>query len=790
MAMKRGAVAQFLTFAAHRSLYGHRLAMLRLLTIALMAGAVGNVKAQPGQSPRSSPRLEITHPDGDQIPSILPVQPEAFSFGGGVSTTFPLYLGLGFMETTSGIPGVGASSDFALHLGPGYGDNIGIASGSSDAAPFALYLSPLHEGGALSAAFALNTWAMMPLTLLSPRDEMVVGTDNTAFSWSNVNAEYYKIWVDDDSDFSSPELQPIFLRPNNLNHLLTNAFDLGGSSLAGEKTYYWKVKAYAGTDSLVSPVWSFEYRPPVSATPNWAPLYRLYNAADTDHFYTTNDGQLNIAENSLFRRERVEGFVSTRRFAGAGMAEVFRFYDPVLRCHYYTLDGPGETGLGVVDGLISAGYLYEGIAGFAMGDAQPGLVPVYRVSKTDASDHLYTISEVEIAQIPVIWPGQFEPATVAFWVSPSGDTAGIPSNLWAGMVGDGVSPGTGNFQHYSKSSFSIPTVGLPLEFEHVYNSRSVHLAAQMMPLGPGWTHNYCAYVAKAQGLYLVSWPDGSIHRYDEATAKCLEDTFGVYDQLTVLAGGHFEIKKKNQVVYVFSRLDGTMSGYPSVLTAIRDRNQNVTTLAYEPSGLRRLSTVTDPAGRQLAFLYREDPDAEYLIREVRDVTGNRTVSFAYEDANGNLTSFTDCEGHVTQYIYDEGNPLLGQNHQLTRVRLPRGNVIDNTYNQRRVTAQTWGSGAGSLSIAYGAQQATTTTSAGSQIIETRYSLTPQGLIRAVDVTGLAGTIAMQRNDPANPGLPTWVQDRRGGVRDTLMIPAATYSRFSGRSGLHGTNMIP
>ena len=140
-------------------------------------------------------------------------------------------------------------------------------------------------------------------------------------------------------------------------------------------------------------------------------------------------------------------------------------------------------------------------------------------------------------------------------------------------------------------------------------------------------------------------------RYDEATAKCLEDTFGVYDQLTVLAGGHFEIKKKNQVVYVFSRLDGTMSGYPSVLTAIRDRNQNVTTLAYEPSGLRRLSTVTDPAGRQLAFLYREDPDAEYLIREVRDVTGNRTVSFAYEDANGNLTSFTDCEGHVTQYIY-------------------------------------------------------------------------------------------------------------------------------------------
>jgi RHS repeat-associated protein len=599
-----------------------------------------------------------------------------------------------------------------------------------------------------------------PLTLTSPANASVVSTNNVPFSWSNVVADYYQIWVDDESSFSSPELQPAFLAPNGLDSLRTNSFDLSGSSLGAGRTYYWKVKAYSGTSSVESAVWSFTYEPPVLTVPTWAPLYRLYKAADTDHFYTTNEGQLNIAENSLFRRERVEGFVSTQRFGHADMAELFRFYDEGRRCHIYTLEHAPPASSSVVDSLIAAGHLYEGIAGFVYRTPQPGLVPLYHVSKVDLSDHLYTISEVEVAQIPVVWPGQFAPEVVIGWVSPTGDTPWIPGNVWAGMVGDGISLGTGNFQHYTKTSFSIPTVGLPLEFEHVYNSRAVHLASQTMPLGPGWSNNYCVYVTTVPDLYLVSWPDGSLHRYSQATGKCLEDTFGVYDQMTVFGGGHFEIKKKNQIVYAFHKPDGTTTGYPSVLTSIRDRNQNTITLAYEPSGLRRLSTVTDPAGRQLTFAYRADWGFENLIREVRDVAGNRTASFAYEDSNGNLTSFTDCAGQVTRYFYDEGDTLQGQNHQLTQIRLPRGNVIDNAYEGRRVKTQS--GGVGSLSINYGVQQATVQMTATEQITTT-YDFTPEGLIRRLQVSGIAGADSLRRDDPDNPALPTWVQDSKGQV---------------------------
>lgn len=603
---------------------------------------------------------------------------------------------------------------------------------------------------------------------ICPAAGALVTSNEIPMCWEDKNADFYRLWIDDDSNYASPEMQPRFLAAMkgapDYGRIYGTEFEMPGNYLPAGGVYYWRVTAYSGADSSVSATALFDYRPTANEEPDWSPLYRLYKAMDTDHFYTTNEGQLNIAESSMYSRERVEGFVSTQRFVGDGMVEILRFYDPALRCHYYTLEDSAGNEPSVVDRMIADGLLYEGIAGFTLGEPEPGLVPLYRVSRLDGTDHLYTISEVEIERIPQVWPGVFEDPVVICWVSPTGDTPWISSNAWAGLVGDGVSPGTGNFQHYTKSSFGIPSIGLPLEFAHVYNSASVHLMSQVIPLGPGWSHSYNAYILTVPGQWLVVWPDGNIHRYSQETGLCLDKVLGVYDAMEVLPGGHFEIRKKNQTVYVFQRPAGTDVGYPSLLTSIRDHNGNVISLSYEPDGRRRLLAATGPSGRRIEFVYypAESGKAD-LIQQVRDVAGSRTLGFAYEDSNGNLTSFTDCAGQVTRYFYDYGDTLLGQNHQLTKIRLPRGNEIDNTYSQRRVTAQTLGAGAGSLSVEYGPQQATVRTTAGSSQIEAAYGFTPEGLISRVQVSGVAGADSMHRGDPANPALPTWVQDFRGQV---------------------------
>jgi hypothetical protein len=61
----------------------------------------------------------------------------------------------------------------------------------------------------------------------------------------------------------------------------------------------------------------------------------------------------------------------------------------------------------------------------------------------------------------------------------------------------------GNFNHYTKSSFTIPGRGFNLDFTHSYNSYTTELPDQFYPIAPlsrGWTHTYNAYMLKIEGL--------------------------------------------------------------------------------------------------------------------------------------------------------------------------------------------------------------------------------------------------------------------------------------------------
>lgn len=260
----------------------------------------------------------------------------------------------------------------------------------------------------------------------------------------------------------------------------------------------------------------------------------------------------------------------------------------------------------------------------------------------------------------------------------------------------------GNFNHTTKSSFNIPARGFPLQFEHTYNSFLTELPRQIFatdPLGQGWSHNYNAYLINtdevlddygnplATPCIIIFWPDGTIHVYDNENAPEHPKpiTKGVYNTVTKVGADQYTVKMKDQSVYTFTKIAGSDSQAPYMMTRMEDRHGNATTLTYGlgENDLPRISTVSDDAGRDLVFTYH--PNSNYL-KKVTDPLG-RSVSFEVEDDN--LTTYYNAKGDTTCYYYDT---LTHYDHLLDSIRLPKGNVITNTYEQRKLTSTKFNNG--------------------------------------------------------------------------------------------------
>ncbi|MDW7680065.1 MAG: CARDB domain-containing protein, partial [bacterium] len=473
-------------------------------------------------------------------------------------------------------------------------------------------------------------------TLLSPINNYTVTTDEVTFQWSDVSAVKYEIEVDDDDNFSSPEISKqhySVLNNLNINNLTETQFEIFGNwlpKLNNNFPYYWRVKAiYSDNSSQWSEIGTFIYNPPVSDNPKWHPLYRVYNPQIKDHFYCANDNHRQIALDDGYQSERTDGFVSIVRFNAPDMVPIYRFWINPEKCHYYTASESDR------DQQIINGLLYEGIVGFGYSTSAPGFTPLYHIHKTwaipdnpDNGDHCYTVSEYE--KNYAIQNYQFIDQGITVYVSATGENLYIPSHQSQLNLGDGMNPLTGNFQHYTKSSFYISSIGMPLIFAHTYNSLAVFLKSQMMPLGPGWSHSYLAYIDFAYSVNQVQvvWPDGRIDDYDKNGSTFTPEYKFVYDELTQISSTKYQIKKKDQTRFIFEVPSGADDDYPAMLTEIIDRNNNKITLNYESSGLFRLVSVTDPANRQLSISYYTDAGKLQLIKRVTD-NASRYIEFEY-----------------------------------------------------------------------------------------------------------------------------------------------------------------
>ena len=283
--------------------------------------------------------------------------------------------------------------------------------------------------------------------------------------------------------------------------------------------------------------------------------------------------------------------------------------------------------------------------------------------------------------------------------NPSAGNYFEPLNVTLFNISNGLSMELGNFNHYTKNSFAIDGV-VPLSFSHTYNSYNAELPDifwgmhnsgkdkiyTYKPLGAGWSHEYHSFVTIVGNYMSVHWGGGTIHIYSSNGSDFVCESAGVYDEASI-ANNIVTIKTKSQIEYKFRKLSGELADGTLKLYSVSDRNGNTLTLNYTlgVDNVSRISSVSD-GNRNLSFSYKSGTN---LISQISDPLG-RNIKFDYTfNSVINdylLTSYVDAKNQTTSYSYDTQTDA-GKCKLLKKIQLPKGNSIENEYDDNRRLAQ-------------------------------------------------------------------------------------------------------
>ncbi|KAJ7284528.1 hypothetical protein C8J57DRAFT_1216954 [Mycena rebaudengoi] len=89
------------------------------------------------------------------------------------------------------------------------------------------------------------------------------------------------------------------------------------------------------------------------------PLYRLFNAAHQDHFYTASDAMRRRAQDAGYRLLAPAGWVYAAPGA-CGSVPLYSLWDARTRAHFYT------TSVHESNGRVERGWVMEGVAGYVL----------------------------------------------------------------------------------------------------------------------------------------------------------------------------------------------------------------------------------------------------------------------------------------------------------------------------------------------------------------------------------------------------------------------------------------
>lgn len=520
------------------------------------------------------------------------------------------------------------------------------------------------------------------ISLNSPTPNQNYTNANISFSWSTQIApvDSFELEVDNDPLFHSPEVSKKQI--SLLQHYTSTSFSLGPDWLS-EDVYYWRVKLYKPGGNITSNIGQFTYSPPKLGCPNWVPLYRAYNSNIVDHFYCTDDNQLNVALNSGYVKEKSEGYLSSMPFevvSPDSLVPIYRFWVSKngnfskSQCHYYTSNkNDRDNRINLNSGLTN--MKYEGIIGYTYKKYRFGLDTLYHVFLNQTTgdfirNNFYTTSLIEKENAKnnygysdtVLYP-------VLAFVSNTNDYGTIPFLESQTEIGEGINPFTGNFNHYEKSSFDISGAKTALDFGIIYSSSNVSINLTINPLGYGWNHKYNSYIIYDPCATVIYWGDGRIYSYSSTTLQPFKKI--TYDVLSIVSPMVYQVKTKDQIIYTFEKLNQSENIF--YLKSIKDRNNNNTQVNYNIN--KRITSVTSPEGRSLNFLY--DYTYPDLIKNISDPIG-RTIEFTYNNSK-NLISYKDAKNQITKYNYKIYNTGW-ESHYLNKIILPENDTITNEYD--------------------------------------------------------------------------------------------------------------
>ncbi|MCX6271199.1 MAG: S-layer homology domain-containing protein [Bacteroidetes bacterium] len=376
-----------------------------------------------------------------------------------------------------------------------------------------------------------------------------------------------------------------------------------------------------------------------------------------------------------------------------------------------------------------------------------------------------------LVSIPTV-VNSYNPLTSSFF---------IPGNYTPFNISTFKGLESGNFNHYTRSSFSIPGRNVSLDFSHTYNSFETELPDEfypIKPLGKGWTHTYNAFISMIDGdsaaayRLIVHWPDGSLHIYRPVDGIFIPETKGVYDTMLVTTpnGGLLvTIRSKTNVDFSFRKI-GNYTG-ALLMTGITDRNNNSISISYDSLiPVPRIKEVTDPAGRRLQFSYFGNSQQ---LKEVQDPV-NRKISFTF-NSDSMPSSFRDAKNQYTHYYYGFGDD---ERNLLDSIILPKGNRIMNTYaDHKLVSTSNTANPNDQLNLSYefsnyqypnSAAYLKTTVTEPMQNITTRYSINKYGNITQIDGNPTINISTSFDPDAADPMLPTSITDN---LTEVTVIPS-------------------
>ncbi len=203
------------------------------------------------------------------------------------------------------------------------------------------------------------------------------------------------------------------------------------------------------------------------------------------------------------------------------------------------------------------------------------------------------------------------------------------------IKGDPVNIANGNVTR-DENDIQLPGIGLPLDFTRHFDTQST----SDVGFGPGWVHNYSDILTFPEDGSII-WTTALGYRFNFAPdgQGGFVTPDNLYGTLTALDSG-FRYREKDGMIHEFDA--------QGKLQAIRDRNGNALTLAYDEVGQLEAVIDEDALYRRLTFTHEGG-----RITSVSDFTG-RTWNYAYNAAGqlNNVVGPADFQTPATVVSYD------------------------------------------------------------------------------------------------------------------------------------------